>query len=120
MRLSGYRSVAVSLALCAMVLRALLPDGWMPAANAAGAPFVICSLDGIHTGGKLPSEPGQERSHAPCAFAAAAHLAPPLPAASGLAAPLEIAFVRIAAPAQSIAAQRIYRPNAARAPPQFS
>ena len=33
--ISTFRSLAVSLALCAMVLRALLPDGWMPTAGPA-------------------------------------------------------------------------------------
>ena len=59
MRLS--KQFAVSLALAAMLLRALLPDGWMPAAAASGTPFVICSVDGVHTGGKgTPTQPSRE------------------------------------------------------------
>ena len=47
------RSFAVTLALSAMLLRAVLPAGWMPNLTGAGdAPLVICSVDGAH---HLPS-----------------------------------------------------------------
>jgi hypothetical protein len=113
MKSHAARSLAVSLALCAMVLRALLPDGWMPAANAA-VPLVICSIDGTHHT-KAPGEPA--RSHAPCAFAAAAPLSPPsanvaIKIARDEAttlAPRFLDFQFVNAP--------LFRPNAARAPP---
>jgi hypothetical protein len=112
------RSIALSLALCAMVLRALLPDGWMPAANAAesGTPFVICSVDGTHHDGKAPAD-SQQRTHAPCAFAAAAPLSPP-----SLAAVITRAFGDVTVVAHNVhtaplIAAPAYRPNAARAPP---
>jgi hypothetical protein len=112
------RSLAVSLALCAMLLRALLPDGWMPAASAAdGVPFVICSVDGSHHDGKAPGEPQQQRTHAPCAFAAAAPLAPPCAAS---AAPRSVADGTHLSPIPADAAAAVaapFRPNAARAPP---
>jgi hypothetical protein len=117
MKSQAARSLAVSLALCAMLLRALLPDGWMPAASAAdGVPFVICSVDGSHHDGKAPGEPQQQRTHAPCAFAAAAPLAPPCAGA----APRRTADAthlshRPAGTVVAIAAP--FRPNAARAPP---
>src|ERR1700761_12940 len=78
MHLSFTRQLAVSLALAAMLLRALLPDGWMPntGSAAAASPFLICSIDGAHQrDGKTPAD--QERHHGPCAFAAAGHLSPP-------------------------------------------
>jgi|GEM_PF-2760886 len=120
MRLSNFRSVAVSLALCAMVLRALLPDGWMPAPAASAAPFVICSMDGIHTGGKQPADPAHERAHAPCAFAAAAPLSPPLVAI--MAVPVSQPVERLALTARSdpFTSHAIHRANAPRAPPAFS
>jgi hypothetical protein len=118
MRLSARRSIAVTLALCAMVLRALLPDGWMPAAS--GATLVICSIDGVHTGGGLPSDPAQEHSHAPCAFAAAAHLAPPDLGRLSLAQPTDSDRVDFAPVCQRTTCARPYRPGAARAPPAFS
>lgn len=75
MRFLPPRSVAVALALAAMLLRALLPDGWMPSSHAA--PFTICSVVSVHHDSGKPSQPEQEHRHAPCAFAAAAPLAPP-------------------------------------------
>jgi len=114
------RQLAVSLALCAMLLRALPPDGWMPSTTASGAPFEICSVDGVHTGGKAPA-PAQERNHgAPCAFAAAGHLTPPTLAANAPAVP--VAFLHVARAETAKLAPRAppYRPNAARAPPAFS
>lgn len=86
------RSFAVTLALSAMLLRAVLPAGWMPnTAGANGAAFVICSVDGAH---HLPSHDpahGQPDDHM-CPFAAVAHLAPPqLPVA--LPQPFAVAWL---------------------------
>jgi hypothetical protein len=121
MRLPLHRSLAISLALCAMVLRALLPDGWMPnMAAGAGAPFIICSADGGHMGGKTPAAPTPERSHAPCAFAAAAPLAPPAFAALVIAASHDATHLAAAFVQDSPAIASAHRPNAARAPPAFS
>jgi len=119
MRLPFSRSTAISLALCAMLLRALLPDGWMPAAT-TGTPFVICSVDGVHSGGKQPADPARESGHAPCAFAAAAHLAPPAFAAVALPVPSNAQpaiFAWRSARLESHARQRSHPP---RAPPSFS
>ncbi len=121
MRLPLHRSLAVSLALCAMVLRALLPDGWMPnMAAGAATPFIICSADAGHMGGKSPAQPVQEGSHAPCAFAAAAPLAPPALAAISLATPRESTRLEAGDVRDTHAIASSYRPNAARAPPVFS
>jgi hypothetical protein len=97
--ISLFRSLALTLALGGMLLRAALPAGWMP--NLDGpkdATFEICSVDGLH---HVPAEaPGH---HAPddhnpvCPFAAAAHLAPPqLPAAVAL--PVSLALLLPALP----------------------
>jgi hypothetical protein len=113
MNLHAARSLALSLALCAMALRALLPDGWMPAANAA-VPLVICSIDGTHHS-KAPGEPA--RSHAPCAFAAAAPLSPPSASvAIKVAMGDAIAFVPSGLD-DVITTAAVFRPNPARAPP---
>ena len=101
-----------------MILRALLPDGWMPNPATAGAPFIICSADGTHHPGKAP--PARERSHAPCAFAAAAPLAPPSAPAIFIAVSHDATRL---APLRTIYDPRtttIQRANAARAPPAFS
>lgn len=108
------RSIALSLALCAMLLRALLPDGWMPAANAAG--FVICSVDGTHHGGKAPADT-QQRTHAPCAFAAAAPLSPPSTFAALRRASGDVTVVGRNVRATPLVRAADYLPNAARAPP---
>ena len=115
MRLNFARSVAVSLALCAMVLRAVLPDGWMPAAGAS--PFAMCSIDAAQMDGKAPAQTPSR--HAPCAFASNAPLAPPaivaVPAARS-------EYQRLAfglAPDANVRAQ-VHHPNTARAPPRFS
>jgi hypothetical protein len=118
MRLSSYRSVAVTLALCAMVLRALLPDGWMPAAAGSPAPFTICALDGIHSGGKAPAK--HERSQAPCPFAAAAplslHAAPPI----SVTAPMQFEVAAFLRNDRAPLRRTLPTANAPRAPPVFS
>ena len=119
MRLPFSRSAAVSLALCAMLLRALLPDGWMPAAT-AGTPFVICSVDGVRSGGKQPADPARESSHAPCAFAAAAHLAPPVFAPVALPAPSNAQPAVLAWRSARLESHARERSHPPRAPPSFS
>ena len=115
------RSIAVSLALCAMLLRALLPDGWMPAANAAaaGTPFVICSVDADHHGGKAPGDT-QQRTHAPCAFAAMAPLSPPCSAAIPVRIACDVSVIARRAYTARTVDRPAYRRNAPRAPPLLS
>jgi hypothetical protein len=111
-----FRSFAVTLALSAMLLRAVLPAGWMPnLAGAGDASLVICSVDGAH---HLPSHDpahGQQDDHM-CPFAAAAHLAPPqLPPA--ILQPFAVAWL---APhfAESLATFRLHDSgHAPRGPP---
>jgi hypothetical protein len=72
------RSLAATLALSAMILRALLPAGWMPNTDGVpGTPLVICSVDGVHH--VAPAHEPSHRSHQDhliaCPFAAAAHFA---------------------------------------------
>jgi len=110
----------VHLALVAMLLRALLPAGWMPAAisSADASPFVICTVDGpLHAPAK--HAPAQDHAGTPCIFAAAAHLSSPV---AHPGAPLCIAeWGRIdLAPRIEVALQPPHwRLNAPRAPPAF-
>jgi hypothetical protein len=76
-----FRPLAFSLALGAMLLRAVLPAGWMPNPASPGeALLVICTPHGLRH-----LEPSQAPIHAPlpdhgnqaCPFGAAAHLSPP-------------------------------------------
>ena len=115
------KSAAVQVALLAMLLRAVLPAGWMPAAitSADASPFVICTMDGpLHSEPAKPSH-DHDRATSPCVFASAAPLSSPditiaAPAPMGLAS--QIAF---APPRETIIAAPHFRPNAARAPPAF-
>jgi len=86
MGMKNIRLAGFHIALAAMLLRAFMPDGWMPAppsplADAGWTPFVICTSSGLV---RLTEAPGThhhdddaDHSHAPCPYAAAAHLAVP-------------------------------------------
>jgi hypothetical protein len=66
------------LALSAMILRALLPAGWMPNTDGIpGTPLVICSVDGVHhvVPAHDPARPSRPDHVIACPFAAAAHFA---------------------------------------------
>ena len=73
---------ATLLALCAVLLRGVIPLGWMPSAD-AGA-LALCTADGLvqlsaaDAAGLLGQQPAApEDSHAqaaPCSFAASGHL----------------------------------------------
>jgi len=112
------KSAALGFALFALLLRAALPDGWMPA-SAASAPLMPCP--GMMTMPMTPHHGAPPQKHdghtTICIFAAAGHFGSvPLP-------------VPVPAPTSAIeTAQQIltvsnrvskasYRPNAARAPP---
>ncbi|HWA91997.1 MAG TPA: hypothetical protein VG889_18295 [Rhizomicrobium sp.] len=109
--------LAVHVALVAMLLRALLPAGWMPSAGGE-APFTICTADGAtHT---LPGTPHKTQDrHEVCPFAAAPHVAAPIDLAT-VALPSLVAAapdtMRIAAPA----ARKPHAPQAPRGPPAFA
>jgi hypothetical protein len=118
MHIALHRSAALSLALAAMLLRALLPDGWMPNDHAGGAFFTICSIDRGHHDRKAPQN--DEHSHAPCAFAAAATLAPPEIAKLAFGASTPGWRVASAFAVDRPASALPRRPNPARAPPAFA
>jgi len=115
MRIALHRSAALSLALTAMLLRAFLPDGWMPSAPGSGTLFTICSVAQHES--KAP--PSEGHTHAPCAFAAASTLAPPTLAALAFGVS---ATWRVAAPVLRDEPRpvRPHRPHIARAPPAFA
>ena len=77
-----FRTLAATLALGSMLLRAVLPIGWMPGPTGhTGAALVICSIDGMHRRAPPPAPPGHRAPDdhgVACPFAAAAQLAPPL------------------------------------------
>lgn len=143
--LNAIRTLAVTLALAGILLRGLLPEGWMPntGTDAFASPLMPCSMDappalamdmmaampampGMEAMSKtsapmpeapMPQAPMKDTSHAPCAFAAAAPLSPPLVASLDVG-PTSLAekFVPQFAH-RGIAQSAAHRPNAARAPP---
>jgi hypothetical protein len=72
-----FSSLLMNLALLALVVRSLVPAGFMPGQGAHNTyPLVICSGYGpvtIHVpGGKIPQSPGHEsHDNMPCSFAQA-------------------------------------------------
>src|SRR5438552_14173905 len=103
------------LALAALILRALLPAGWMPDAQAG---LIICStntLGIIHHDG-APGHSGGKMSQEECPFAAAPHLAS-VPDVPNLVLP---AFHAFAAQTDSVYAASLsarLTPQSPRAPP---
>jgi hypothetical protein len=91
-----FRTLAATLALGSMFLRAVLPVGWMPGPTGPTGPaLIICSIDGLHhrapvrgPGHQAPTDHGVA-----CPFAAAAQLAPPQ---APLALPRPIALAQSA------------------------
>ncbi len=118
--MTNFRRAAVHLALIALMLRALLPAGWMPNPGPAnGSPLIICTMDGPLQAldGKGKPIRHDPRGHQACPFAAAAHLAPPAQLAS-LALPA-IADGPAAVPARAgpVIARAHHGPQSPRAPP---
>ena len=107
------------LILAALLLRAMVPMGWMPGTPALGqAAWIICTADGGVTHGD-PGKDADRQHQQPCAYAAAHIIAPPqgLP----LAAP-SLRATAIAPPARRarIVLTAALAPQAPRAPPYFS
>ena len=107
----------------AVIVRALVPAGWMPNTQGLGAaPLVICTGSGseiIRRGpADGPAKPHSAERHDVCAFASLAS-APPAPA-SLLAEPpnLPVASRIERAPEAARRVRLGYREQAARAPPQ--
>jgi hypothetical protein len=123
------RLAVIHLALAALMLRALLPAGWMPNTNAAANTFItICTMDGFAkvaldaNGQPLKHSPAQDdgRQHDVCPFAAAPHFAttpPPL----AISTPYTVAAFA-EAPRAFFAACAIahYAPQSPRAPPAIA
>jgi hypothetical protein len=116
----------VQIALVAMLLRALLPVGWMPdTAASAGAHFVICTVNGPLQAVHLPDtgkhQPGHDdgRQNDMCPFAASVHFA--TPAAMATVAPsTQIASpAPLALPARAVQTAARYAPQSPRAPPSL-
>jgi hypothetical protein len=104
------------LLLAALLLRALMPLGWMPGSAQLGqAAWIICTADGLIQHG-TPGHDGSHQHQQPCAFAAAHVMASPqghifsapLLQAAALESQAAPAVIRVAA---------VFTPQSPRAPP---
>ena len=130
------RSVAVHVAFIAMLLRALLPTGWMPNPDGASqSPLIICPMENpgaamqgmtgaAHDMAEMAARPGphqhnKSNDHDPsiCPFAAAPHLALPV-LASALPLPTTVALTAHRADRLYVARPSSqHAPQSPRAPP---
>ena len=136
--LRTFRLAAVQLALAAMMLRALLPTGWMPNPDGfAQSPLIICLMDmpsGMDMSHAMDmSKPmdmagmqghdhdhGQQQNNEQCPFAAAPHVAAPFTIAE-LAPPSELAHFAEKSTSRTLAALALdYHPQSPRAPPEIA
>ena len=110
----------IALLLPLMLLRAMLPAGYMAVAAQDGLQIVMCS-DGLVT--RPDTAPGQDQSQTPdggnCLFAHAATLAPPMGAACCVAAS-PITFFAGLDPASESPGTGPPRLHSARGPPRHS
>jgi len=113
--MQGILPVIRHLALAALILRALLPSGWMPDAQAG---LIICSAQTLgvihHDGAPDHGKTSQEE----CPFAAASHLAP-TPDAPKLVLPAFHAFAAQIDRAYAITVSARFTPQSPRAPPSI-
>jgi hypothetical protein len=106
------------LALIAMFMRAMLPAGWMPDAQAG---LTLCSVNATlgvihHDGGPATPSPDGHSSHEECPFAAAPQLAA-APDAPQLTLPTFHAFAAAMDRAYASAVAARFTPQSPRAPP---
>lgn len=117
-KLRSRRWLFVALVLPGFVLRALIPPGFMPASS-GGTPFAMQMCPG-HASMPMPGQdsggPAGKHHEAPCAFAAAAGLAP-TPFVACLAAWGPASVERLAALVQPAPARPLHRAHPPRAPP---
>jgi hypothetical protein len=114
------KSAAFSLAILAMMLRAAVPQGWMPTSQGAAA---LMPCPGVTQMAHMPHQtPPRKPDHrhdngAPCIFAAAAHLASPAGALPAILTTPAFTSIDFATTRETLFLAPAYRANAARAPP---
>jgi len=119
-----FHVAALHVAIVAMLLRALLPVGWMPHPGGEAA-FTICTLDnsGHHTDASPSGKPNPDdsrHSHDECPFAAVPHIAAPVLVAH-LSAPALTGRVADALDHTGVSDLSFrYQPHSPRAPPHFA
>jgi hypothetical protein len=110
--MQGIFRFARHLAFVALVLRALLPTGWMPAADG----LTICSVETPVHHGDHDNTPAQDAHRDACPFAAAPHLAS-VPEAPQLMLPVFHAFAAATDRDYALAVAARFTPQSPRAPP---
>ena len=108
--MQGIFRFARQVAFIALVVRALLPTGWMPDAQAG---VVICSVQPQQHDKKAPAEAAR---HELCTFAAQPQLAS-VPDAPHLTAPALHAFAARTDRAYAVLVAAHFNPSSPRAPP---
>jgi hypothetical protein len=114
--MQGILPVIRHLALAALILRALLPSGWMPDAQSGLTICSVSTLGVIHHDGHDADHSGGKTSQQECPFAAAPHFAA-TPDAPKLALPAFHAFAAATDRAYAIAVSARFTPQSPRAPP---
>jgi hypothetical protein len=115
--MQGILPVIRHLALAALILRALLPTGWMPDAQSG---LIICSVDTlgvIHHDG-APGHSDGKASQQECPFAAAPHLAS-TPDVPKLVLPAFHTFAAATDRAYAVVVAAHVTPQSPRAPPSI-
>jgi hypothetical protein len=132
-----FHHAAVAFALAAMVLRALLPMGWMPNPDGfAQSLLVICLMDmpsGMDMSHAMDmsksmdmdmqghgQDHGQQQNNEQCPFAAAPHVAAAVTVAELAPSSTLSRFVVHEAPDEVAAATAHYQPQSPRAPPEIA
>jgi hypothetical protein len=113
--MDSFFRAARHLAIIALLVRAMLPAGWMPDAQAGLTICSVATLGVIHHDGQGPAD--GKAQHEECAFAAAAHLAS-APAAPVLTLPAFHAFLAATDRNYATVLAAHFTPQSPRGPPQ--
>jgi hypothetical protein len=114
--MDGFFRAARHLAIIALLVRAMLPAGWMPDAQNGLTICSVATLGVIHHDGQSPGD--GKVQHEECAFAAAAPLAA-APDAPHLILPAFHGFVAETASRYAAEVSAHFTPGSPRAPPRI-
>jgi hypothetical protein len=114
--MQGFFRTARHLAIIALLVRAMLPAGWMPDAQAGLTLCSVQTLGVIHHDGQGQTD--GKAQHQECAFAAAAHFAA-TPDAPRLILPAFHGFSAKTDGHYAVQVSAHFTPQSPRAPPRF-
>jgi hypothetical protein len=113
--MKGFCRALCHLAIVALLVRAMLPAGWMPDAQAGLTICSVATLGVVHHDGRGPAD--GKIQHEECAFAAAAHLAA-APSAPHLILPAFHGFIAATDRDYATVLAAHFTPQSPRGPPQ--